>query len=80
MLKEELKVGDRKTFFYEMINIGVLSFLHVIIEVTIPLQVTAMGKKSGDVQNVPMSKMCKTSQMAKISALDQPKEMFGAKT
>ena len=27
-----------------------------------------------------MSKMCKTSQMAKILALDQPKEMFGAKT
>ena len=53
MLKEELNFGDRKTFFYEMINIGVLSFLHVIIEVTIPLQVTAMGKKSGDVQNVP---------------------------
>ena len=63
-----------------MISIRILSFLHVIIEVTIPLQITAMGKKCGDVQNVPMSKMCKTSQMAKISALDQPKEMFGAKT
>ena len=80
MLKEELNFGDRKTFFYEMINIGVLSFLHVIIEVTIPLQVTAMGKKSGDVQNVPNVQNVKTSQMTKISALDQPKEMFGAKT